>query len=206
MQILQVQVEAGEMSGELLLRHTEPPELGGHGIHPVCRAQSDHRAAVLGQHRGDHDHFRGFHNYGKAHVSNAILYVRARVYFAKRSGALSRDSSFKTNAARFYAKKSADCALMRRARFNGIRRIRGENVSPHLLATIGSCELHFPSHLPPPSLVAISIERSRRNCSRFLPRKKGETRKKARYSARTIFTGSSLFSGMRAKTSEKLCS
>lgn len=65
MQILQVQVETGEMSSELLLRHTEPPELGGHGIHPVRRAQSSYRTSVLGKHRGDHGHFRGFHSYGK---------------------------------------------------------------------------------------------------------------------------------------------
>jgi len=36
------------MSGEFLLRHTESSELGGHGFHPLRRAESGNRTSVLG--------------------------------------------------------------------------------------------------------------------------------------------------------------
>jgi len=94
------------MSGELLLRHTEPAEPGGHGIHSLRGAQNGDRAPVLGEHRWHHDHLRGLHDYGKdtrvtvAHASRAMAFtcsgdwphVAARCFAIERlNGKLKRE-------------------------------------------------------------------------------------------------------------------
>lgn len=61
----QVQVETGQMSGEFLLRYTEPPKFSGHRVYALRRAESGDRTSVLGQYRGDNDHLRGLHRHGK---------------------------------------------------------------------------------------------------------------------------------------------
>lgn len=85
MRIPQVQVEISEMSGELLLCHTESPKPGSHGIHSLRGTENSDRTSVLGEHRGYHDYLRSLHHHGKSTYvmshTRALRASRARARF-----------------------------------------------------------------------------------------------------------------------------
>lgn len=65
MLIHQVQLEASQMPRELLVRDTQPVELGRHDIHALRRSEGCDWLAVLGQYLGDHLDIRRLQRYGK---------------------------------------------------------------------------------------------------------------------------------------------
>lgn len=59
------------MPGKLLLRDTQPVELGRHDIHALRRIEGGDRLAILGQYLWHHLDIRRFQRYGKCSMLKA---------------------------------------------------------------------------------------------------------------------------------------